>query len=1225
SETEADFKANIKKVAKYLVWQGIRMQQVFPKYTLDPEIVRKSQAAGDGVPTAMLDLKKLSRKTVQKYVDQVNQKLPEDQRVHISLVNGPRAIVVSGPPESNHLLLQTLREAAVKPGEEKAEAKKPFSKRKIEFSASYFPVSAAFHSPYMKRVAELLREDVKRLNIAFKRSDLKVPVYDTLTGRDLRQGHDQDLMEDSMRLQSSDMVDYVESTAKISHEHGITHVVGFGPGRSAGISAITARNTEGKGVQVIVADSLQASGNIQDKSVLYNTDPASLSYAQDWVRDFGPKLVRLPDGSEMVDTRFTRLVGKPPVMVGGMTPTTASEPMVTATIRAGYHIEVAGGGQPTPQHFRDRVKAIFDNNAAGEGITPNLLFLDPYLFGFQYPLVEVLANEGNAIDGATIAAGVPPPEKAGEILSKLRNSGLRHVSFKPGNVDAINQVIEIAKNNPESQIILQWTGGRGGGHHSYEDMHEPILRTYAAMRRLPNLVLVAGSGIGDAKSALHYMTGEWSTQYGHAPMPFDGVMVASRVMAAEEALTSPEVKQLIVDAPGVTDQAKWDASYDGPVGGVRTVNSELGAPIHKVNNRAIELWAKYDKEYFKPELTPDEAKAKILADKDKIIQEINENFQKPYFGKKADGRVADLDDMTYEEVARRMVELMTVERRQSETVLDPITGAKQTIEGSADKWIDVTFRHRVFEFLRHIEDHFTRSEDSPYFLQSTAQLETNPKAFLDEFFKKYSEATKPQWTMSPMDVDHFLQLCRQPGKPVNFVPVIDGDLKFWFKKDSLWYSEDIDAVPNRDPQRVAVLHGPVAADYTTQANEPVAKILGDINNGIIQGVKDRYYQGKDIPNVEYLGGEPIRHIKSEDMPHVKISEIPDGERKHIISQLPAEAGQLPDAHTWAQHLAGSEYSWLRALLTTPSIMQNKTKTANPIARLIRPRPGQRVEITQSGQKNEILSFAIFDSHSKVPGTSDLGPAVRIQKNGDQITVTINHAKPATSESLAEVIPLEFFYRYNPKQGYAPIHEVMEGKNQRVKDFYAKLWFGQEPIGDLKVGDVLEGSHKLTRSDIRRFVRAIRNQQKAYQEEHLKDPQAKLQAPLDMAVVAAWKPLIKTVFPKSIDGNIFDLLHLSNGFDVKDVQVHDASALQEGDKLDTRMRILEVRNEKGGKRIAVKGTLHREGKPIVELTSEFFIRGKFSDFENTFQLKPENRIVTLDKPEAVAVLQSKKWF
>jgi len=42
-------------------------------------------------------------------------------------------------------------------------------------------------------------------------------------------------------------------------------------------------------------------------------------------------------------------------------------------------------------------------------------------------------------------------------------------------------------------ILLQWTGGRAGGHHSYEDFHQPILDTYGHIRRQRNIVLVAGA------------------------------------------------------------------------------------------------------------------------------------------------------------------------------------------------------------------------------------------------------------------------------------------------------------------------------------------------------------------------------------------------------------------------------------------------------------------------------------------------------------------------------------------------------------------------------------------------------------------------------------------------------------------------------------------------------------------------------------------------------------
>ena len=44
-----------------------------------------------------------------------------------------------------------------------------------------------------------------------------------------------------------------------------------------------------------------------------------------------------------------------------------------------------------------------------------------------------------------------------------------------------------------------------------------------------------------------------------------------------------------------------------------------------------------------------------------------------------------------------------------------------------------------------------------------------------------------------------------PCKPINFVPYVDEFLKFYFKKDSLWFSENLASVPDHDANRVCVL------------------------------------------------------------------------------------------------------------------------------------------------------------------------------------------------------------------------------------------------------------------------------------------------------------------------------------------------------------------------------------------------------------------------------------
>lgn len=126
-----------------------------------------------------------------------------------------------------------------------------------------------------------------------------------------------------------------------------------------------------------------------------------------------------------------------------------------------------------------------------------------------------------------VAAGIPTTEKAVEIIDGLKAAGIRHVAFKPGSIDGIRQVVNIAAANPDFPIILQWTGGRAGGHRPFKDFHLPILATYRIIRQYDNISLVAGSGFGSADDVEH--PGVQPT------MPFDGFLFASRVMVAKEA------------------------------------------------------------------------------------------------------------------------------------------------------------------------------------------------------------------------------------------------------------------------------------------------------------------------------------------------------------------------------------------------------------------------------------------------------------------------------------------------------------------------------------------------------------------------------------------------------------------------------------------------------------------------------------------------------------------
>lgn len=207
-------------------------------------------------------------------------------------------------------------------------------------------------------------------------------------------------------------------------------------------------------------------------------------------------------------------------------------------------------------------------------------------------------KEGLPIEGFCVAAGIPSTEKAAEIIGGLKAAGIRHIAFKPGSVDGIRQVVNIDAAIPDFPILLQWTGWHSGGHHSCEDFHQTILSTYRSIRQHSNVILVGGSGFGGADDLWPCLTGDWSAEYDVQPMPFDGFLFASRVMVAKEAHTSSSVKDLIVKASGV-DDSKWEGTYAKETGGILTVRSELGEPIHKIATRAVKLWKEFDDTVFK--------------------------------------------------------------------------------------------------------------------------------------------------------------------------------------------------------------------------------------------------------------------------------------------------------------------------------------------------------------------------------------------------------------------------------------------------------------------------------------------------------------------------------------------------------------------------------------------------------------------------------------------------
>ena len=163
---------------------------------------------------------------------------------------------------------------------------------------------------------------------------------------------------------------------------------------------------------------------------------------------------------------------------------------------------------------------------------------------------------------------------------------------------------------------------------------------------------------------------------------------------------------------------------------------------------------------------------------------------------------------------------------------------------------------------------------------------------------------------------------------MNFIPVIDHELEYWFKKDSLWYSEDIAAVPNRDAGRCCILQGPVAVHYSTVLNEPAADILNGIVNEHAKMLK--------IKNGQQDSSMPVGHCFSCNVHEVEKS-------KDVLDVICRGIG------------------WRDALLRSTHIVRGQRRHPNPLPLLFKERDGQvwefpnvnHVQIKEKGNVSQL--------------------------------------------------------------------------------------------------------------------------------------------------------------------------------------------------------------------------------------------------------------------------------
>jgi fatty acid synthase subunit beta len=1158
-----DFEGAFRSSLIALFYTGARSQQQFPRKTTWQKMVQ-DDANQEEEPTPMMNVMNLPRAELEIQTVAFNQHLPEMKRVAIALVNGPSNIVLGGPPESLKSFALWLED--VKKAQQKA---KPSSGKTL--TTRFLPITAPFHTFYLAKSRQIIVDDMVRHNIVIKPSDLLISVYDSKNGCDLRDVEEEALFPILTSAITTEMVDWPCATTFPTR----SCIIDFGPGETSGVGTLLHRSKEGTGTRVILAGPLQ--GNLPHvgyKPDLFDTPSTHSSQrSADWLRDFEPTMLTDASGRTIVSTKMSQLLATH-IMVAGMTPTTVHPDFVAAVINAGYHVELAAGGYPTEDSLVKAIRTIEQMIPVGKGITVNLIYSAPRSIQWQIPLVKNLISQGTVIDGITLGAGVPSLEVASSYIEEL---GLKHISFKPGNVNAIQQVIAIAKAHPTFPIMLQWTGGRGGGHHSIEDFHTPMLQTYATIRRCSNIILVAGSGFGGSDDTFPYLTGSWAFRFDQPPMPFDGVLFGSRMMVAKEAHTSLAAKQAIAACKGVED-GMWQQCKD-----IITVQSEMGQPIHKIATRGVKLWAELDRKIFS--LPKDKRLAELEKQKSYIIDRLNKDFQKVWFGHDfATGNAVDLKAMTYQDVARRMVSLLYLSKRS--------------------QWIDPSYVRIFADFVRRIEERLPLSN-----WELTQPIFTSYADFNDPFeaLRNLAQAYQDSKTqlINQEDQDYFLTICRRSGqKPVPFIPVLDNNFETWFKKDSLWQSEFVDAVVDEDVQRTCILQGPVAVNYSTpeNVNEPVATILDKINAGHLDEIFRQTYGGdrKAIPRVEFFG----HHATQKSAPPQGLSIVV--EPNATVFHIPGNLTDLPTAEEWFDLLAGKKLSWRYAVFKSKSVVSGQDMIPNPIRQAFAPAHNLSVMITDKLRHNYV---SITMSSDGAPRT-DLSIAT---EPGNKIILRMYCYENGANEPL----PLEFRFSYHPETPHSLLHEDTTDRTERIVDFYNKLWVGKTysspvlPAG-LQTYKANGGELTISQELVEDFIATIGGGMRR------SDPQGFV--PMDFAIVVGWKAIMKALL--LVQGDLLKLVHLSNKFRM----YPNASPLRVGDKTESFAQTTSISISEAGKTVEVCATISRNHVPVMDVVSEFFYKGAYTDYSECFTTKTEEpREVKFASASLANLLLSKEWI
>ncbi|KAJ2737733.1 fatty acid synthase alpha subunit Lsd1, partial [Coemansia sp. Cherry 401B] len=302
-------------------------------------------------------------------------------------------------------------------------------------------------------------------------------------------------------------------------------------------------------------------------------------------------------------------------------------------------------------------------------------------------------------------------------------------------------------------------------------------------------------------------------------------------------------------------------------------------------------------------------------------------------------------------------------------------------------------------------------------------------------------------------------------------------------------------------------------------------------------------------------------------------------------------------------------SWLRALLTTPTIVQSGKYVDNYVRRMLRARPGRKVTVQLESGLPSLLTIADSTGIVELMLGCDADGAIRL---------TVYHTTLA-----GIVVPLPLRFGYVPSQCLTPIHGSKQGEDNSAMEFSIALWsanFGQT-TGYKDIVDsttVARTELVITEEHSRALCKVVGN--RAWQYSLAKS--GFLYAPLDFGQIAYTKELLHFLQSSVFGPGTLSVVHLYN-----DVVLEDGARMfQVGDTLSVATQLDGLVNIGPGKKLSLRTAVYCQGKKVGTIRSAFLGRSHYVDTSRAFERSRDEKLtVVLPSVADVAVLESKEWF